>query len=432
MLSPPSREHARYGVVCLLAVAAAATVAATSLPTAATAATDGASPQSATATQAECFDADYDPPDLAPDWSATFTDGLSTESLDRWTGGRVAPVGAGGDCSLFVAGGERATLSAATVDGSGGVVAGTLDLGANGSLRLVDAGGESTAAGTETDATTAAGTPAGTSVTTAATDTGTAGPSPTATRSAVTATADSTVTTDRAATTARSGTADSTTTATDGDAPAVAIENRGPDFSTEAVVAVGNRSRSVTLPSGRFFEFAVARTAGGEVRVAVWDPGQPWDGEWDATFDSVPETEWRVRLDGRAFLDGIAVGVGDRLTPTAEPPVVGGDDTPTPTEDPLPNFPDEGPDSGFEDPESERSGNSAFGSTLVGLVVVAVGAVMVRYAYGISRFSEQLDAIGSTTPAHEVEPAAWNVALTKIGGGLVIAFGLYLIVSGFL
>ncbi|WP_135365496.1 hypothetical protein [Halosimplex halophilum] len=401
---PPRRALVRYAAACLLVVAATgAAAAAATVATASTGApADGASDPAAatatptvssgtaaaspgtptpTATPRRCLDDEYDPPVLPADWTAGLVDHLSSESLDRWTGGRIAPVGAGGDCSLFVADGERATLSATTVDRSRGVVTGTLDLGANGSLRLIEADTGPTAAGAGAE-------------TTASTVTGA-----------------------------------STSTTSGDDGAALAIENRGPDFSTEAVVAVGNRSERVALPSGRFFEFAVVRAADGDVRVALWGSDRVWNEEWDATFDSVPDREWRVRVDGRAFLDGLAVGTADPATPTAEPPV--GDDTPTPTEDPFPEFPDD-PDSGFEDPESERSGDSAFASTLLGLIVIGVGAVMVRYAYGISRFSEQLDAIGSTTPAHEVEPAAWNVALTKIGGGLAIAFGLYLVVSALL
>ncbi|MUV50843.1 hypothetical protein ELS20_11830 [Haloarcula hispanica] len=49
---------------------------------------------------------------------------------------------------------------------------------------------------------------------------------------------------------------------------------------------------------------------------------------------------------------------------------------------------------------------------------------MYRYAYGITKFNEQLDAIGSTTRSSEVEPADWNVMLTKLVGAVGSGFGL--------
>ena len=422
MFSPPSRTAlARYAVGCLFVVVAAGAVAGAT--TAATAATDGSGPgtdrsafatatapagtaavpsetattapapgspapataTTATATPRPCRDDEYDPRVLPSGWTVGYVDHLSTDSLDRWTGGRVAPVGGGGDCSLFVADGERATLSGTAVDGSRGVVTGVLDLGANGSLRLVDAGSRSTAVGTAT---------------------------------ADTATDD----------------APGTGTPTVGDAPTLAIENRGPDFSTEAVVSVGNRSERVTLPSGRFFEFAVVRTGDGDVRAALWGAERLWDEEWDATFESVPETEWRVRVDGRAFLDGIAVGVGDRATPTAEPAAVDGDDAPAPTEDPYPGMPDGfEPGSEFDDPdEGADAGGSGAGPFVFGLLLVGFGALGVFRGRALARFNEQVDAIGSTTPASEVEPAEWNVALTKIVSAVVLLIGLGMLANGLL
>jgi len=316
-------------------------------------------------------------------WTVGSVDHLSTDSLGRWTGGRIAPVGAEGDCSLFVASGERATLTGTTVDGSRGVVTGVLDLGANGSLRLVDAGSRSTAAGTATADTATDGGP------------GTEPPA-----------------------------------AADGST--LAIENRGSDFSTTAVVSVGNRSERVALPSGRFFEFAVARAADGDVRVAVWGAERSWDEQWDATFDSVAETEWRVRVDGRAFLDGLAVGVGDRATPTGEPAAVG-DDAPTPTEDPYPGMPDRfEPGSEFEGSEEGADAGNSGEWLVLGLLLVGFGTVGVLRGRALTRFNEQVDAIGSTTPASEVEPAEWNVALTKIVSAIALLVGLGMVANGLL
>ncbi|WP_224448140.1 hypothetical protein [Haloprofundus salilacus] len=61
---------------------------------------------------------------------------------------------------------------------------------------------------------------------------------------------------------------------------------------------------------------------------------------------------------------------------------------------------------------------------------VAVGAVLVRYAYPPSRISEQLDAVGSETPPHAVEPADWKVNLTKVWGPGMVVLGAYFVVYG--
>jgi hypothetical protein len=63
---------------------------------------------------------------------------------------------------------------------------------------------------------------------------------------------------------------------------------------------------------------------------------------------------------------------------------------------------------------------------------VVFGAVGAKFARGVARFNEQLDAIGSTTPASEVEPAGWNVALTRLGGVVVAAIGAWMLLTGLL
>ncbi|ELZ07976.1 hypothetical protein [Natrialba aegyptia] len=50
----------------------------------------------------------------------------------------------------------------------------------------------------------------------------------------------------------------------------------------------------------------------------------------------------------------------------------------------------------------------AIGGIVVGTVLVGLGLLGVRHAYGITRFHEQLDAIGSTRSAGTVEPAEWK------------------------
>ncbi|WP_323171314.1 hypothetical protein [Natrialba sp. PRR66] len=65
----------------------------------------------------------------------------------------------------------------------------------------------------------------------------------------------------------------------------------------------------------------------------------------------------------------------------------------------------------------------AIGGIVVGTVLVGLGLLGVRHAYGITRFHEQLDAIGSTRSAGTVEPAEWNVTLTKLLSGCLSAMG---------
>ena len=58
---------------------------------------------------------------------------------------------------------------------------------------------------------------------------------------------------------------------------------------------------------------------------------------------------------------------------------------------------------------------------LLGLLVTGVGLAVAFKPYPVARFNERLDAIGSTTPWDEVEPAGWRVTLTRCTGlGFVI------------
>ncbi|QLH80086.1 hypothetical protein HZS55_22300 [Halosimplex rubrum] len=72
------------------------------------------------------------------------------------------------------------------------------------------------------------------------------------------------------------------------------------------------------------------------------------------------------------------------------------------------------------------------GSIFFGLLLLVFGSLGVRYARPLTRFNEQMDAIGSKTPASEVEPAEWNVAFTKILSAFFALLGLGLVVAGIL
>lgn len=63
------------------------------------------------------------------------------------------------------------------------------------------------------------------------------------------------------------------------------------------------------------------------------------------------------------------------------------------------------------------------------LIGLAVGLVMAKRAYTISRWGEILDAIGRKS-AGRVEPADWNVWLTRAAGVLIAAISaVFLVVS---
>lgn len=68
----------------------------------------------------------------------------------------------------------------------------------------------------------------------------------------------------------------------------------------------------------------------------------------------------------------------------------------------------------------------------VGVVLLALGGVGVKYSYQLSQFDEQLDAIGSTTSYGEVEPAAWKVLATKAVAAVVGVLGAVTLVAGLL
>jgi hypothetical protein len=79
---------------------------------------------------------------------------------------------------------------------------------------------------------------------------------------------------------------------------------------------------------------------------------------------------------------------------------------------------------------SRTPGMADLSSLAVGVLVVAGGALWFRYAERIATFQERLDAIGSTTPAGEVEAAGWRVAFTKLTGALFVGVGALFLASG--
>ena len=70
--------------------------------------------------------------------------------------------------------------------------------------------------------------------------------------------------------------------------------------------------------------------------------------------------------------------------------------------------------------------------TVLGVGMLAVGALGYRHAHGLSRFSEQIDAIGSTTNWDEVEPAGWKVHLYRVSFVLLAGLGGLFVLGGVL
>lgn len=366
MIRPGCGRQTGLGLVCLLFLVTSSV---------GVVAADASSSHSGVAgADQSCGSEDYTPPDIT-EWNETYVDGLSEDSLADWTNGRIVPVGGGGDCSLAVTDGESATLTATPVNGTRGIVTGVLDLGSNGTLRLT------AVEGNLSDGSEAAVNESGT----------------------------------------QNGTA---TNATD-----IVFENRGPDYGTTIEVSAGTHSERLSLSTGRFFEFAV-RQDNGTVRIAVWETDTIWDEEWDRRFENASlGGDWRLGLDGRAFLDNIAIGVdASSDTPDDESEATTGDGFDT----------EDGSDSeeDFFDPESPSSETGSEqespGLLFWGVLLLVFGAFSVRFARPLSRFSEQADAIGSTTPASEVEPAEWKVFLTKLSGMVFVGLGLLFIGMGLL
>lgn len=299
-----------------------------------------------------------------------YLDGLTNDSRADWTGGDVLRIGARGDCSLAVTNGS-ASLTAATVDADRGVLRATVDVGRGGAIRL----------SREADA-----------------------PNPTA-----------------------NGT-DPATNAT----ASLAVRNRGRENGVGVEVVTRDATGTVdtvrtTAPSGRFFRLEVRLRANGTARVALWptDDAEPDPDDWHTVRTRANATgnasgTWRVGLDARAYLDEIGIGTRERAADT-DPDDAGPGDGSDGDDDPFPTMPpgDQSADGG-DDPAT---------GLVLGPFVVLLGAGIFKFAYGLTRFNEQLDAIGSTTKSSEVEPAGWNVALTRFVGAVIAGGGLLWILT---
>ena len=65
-----------------------------------------------------------------------------------------------------------------------------------------------------------------------------------------------------------------------------------------------------------------------------------------------------------------------------------------------------------------------------GFIFVLIGGVSAIWPYRLAKFGEILDAIGSKRSLGEVEPADWNVGLTRIVGIVMVIVGAGVVLFG--
>jgi hypothetical protein len=230
----------------------------------------------------------------------------------------------------------------------------------------------------------------------------------------------------------------------DGSDVSIAVENVGYENNDTVRVVTTDATGSsdqfqLTAPSGRFFDLRLQFTAEDTARLALSEigVGYPDETDWEPIELSPQNESWTITLESRAYLDEIAVGDRDvddteeRSEPATDgeestdgfsgDQFDGSDDDPSGIDTPT-NF----PNSQTHDGSGRRSAVGLF----FGPLLAVWGAAMSKYAYEFSKFGEQLDAIGSSTSANEVEPAGWNVALTRIFGILLSIGGVLWFLDG--
>ena len=63
----------------------------------------------------------------------------------------------------------------------------------------------------------------------------------------------------------------------------------------------------------------------------------------------------------------------------------------------------------------------------LGLFLLVAGLIGVFWPYTVAKLGEQWDSIGSKRSWYSVEPADWNVTLTRVIGAVLAVFGAFVI-----
>lgn len=187
--------------------------------------------------------------------------------------------------------------------------------------------------------------------------------------------------------------------------------------------------RVLRTDGGRFFDYRLRWLPNGTVRLTLGTTAGVDGSDRAVDLPTNATTErYRVGLSGEAYLDRVAVVRRADPTPTPEP----GSEAETGAEAEASDevVPGEGFGDDFDDQRSgpdrydtDRGSGGEGGVLPLGVMLLLLGAPGTLYPYKLTRLGEQLDAIGSTTPAREVEPARWNVLITRIVSGAMVVFG---------
>lgn len=73
--------------------------------------------------------------------------------------------------------------------------------------------------------------------------------------------------------------------------------------------------------------------------------------------------------------------------------------------------------------------NIFHGGNPIRIIIVLFGLLGVIWPYKLARFNEQFDAIGSKRRASAVEPAEWNVMLTRVSSAVMVLIGVAVLVG---
>ncbi|PSP26729.1 hypothetical protein BRC65_09830 [Halobacteriales archaeon QH_2_65_14] len=67
---------------------------------------------------------------------------------------------------------------------------------------------------------------------------------------------------------------------------------------------------------------------------------------------------------------------------------------------------------------------------ILGVLLMVAGVRSMVRPYELGKFDEQIDAVGSTRPVPDVEPADWKVALHRYGGAAITVAGAVSLLYG--